>query len=86
MADNHKTGKTYISHSVPCSPVARNVVKSEFLLKTLIPKENIWVQGVPMPVVQGLMNRLSLCWLALPVAMLLWMGIPLNISPPFPRN
>ena len=37
---------------------AKNVVKSEFLSKTPIPKvtENIWLQGIPTPVVQGSMS------------------------------
>ena len=38
MADNSKTGKLHISHSVPCSPVAKNVAKPDFLLKTPDPK------------------------------------------------
>ena len=58
MADNCKTGKANVSHSVPCSPVATDVVKSEFLLKTLVPKvtECTWTQGVPISAVQGLMS------------------------------
>ena len=58
MVDNCKTGRTNISHSVLCSPVAKDVVKSEFLLKTPVPKvtEHSWVQGVPTPVIQGSMS------------------------------
>ena len=56
MADDCKTGKFPISHSVPCSPVVKDVTKSEFLSKTPIPKitESTWVQGVPTPVIQDL--------------------------------
>ena len=55
MADNRKTGKTNISHSVLCSPVVKNVVQSKFLSKTPILKvtENAWVKGAPMPILQG---------------------------------
>ena len=58
MAYNCNTGKTNISHSVPCSPVVKNVVQSEFLSKTPIPKvtENAWVKGAPMPILQGSMS------------------------------
>ena len=52
MADNHKKGKTNISHSVPCSPVVKNVFQPKFLSKTPIPKvtENAWVKGAPTPI------------------------------------
>ena len=55
MAGNHKTGKFPISCSVPCSPVVKDVTKSEFLSKIPIAKisESTWVQGVPTPVIQG---------------------------------
>ena len=55
MADKCKTGKTNISHSVPCSPVVKNVAQFEFLSKTPIPKatENAWVEGAPMPILHG---------------------------------
>ena len=57
MADNHKTGKNNISHSVPCSPVVKNVAQFEFLSKIPIPKvENAWVKGAPMPILQGSMS------------------------------
>ena len=58
MADNSKTGKFNISHSVPCSPVVRIVTKPDFLSKTPIPRitENTWVQGAPTPVAQGSMS------------------------------
>ena len=58
MADNHKTGKNNISHSVLCSPVVKNVAQFEFLSKTPIPKvtENAWVEGVPTPILQGSMS------------------------------
>ena len=58
MADNCKTGKFDISQSVPCSPVVKNVTKSEFLSKTPIPKitEKTCVQGVPTPVIKGSMS------------------------------
>ena len=58
MADNRKTGKFNISHSVPCSPVVKDVTKPDFLSKTPIPKvtEAKWVQGAPTPVVHGSMS------------------------------
>ena len=58
MAGDCKTRKFSISCSVPCSPVVKDVTKSEFLSKTPIPKitESTWVQGVPTPVIQGSMS------------------------------
>ena len=58
MADNQKTGKTNISHSVQCIPVVQNVAQFDFLSKTLVPKvtEHAWVEGAPMPILQGSMS------------------------------
>ena len=58
MTDDCKTGKFPIFHSVPCSPVVKDVTKSEFLSKTPILKitESTWVQGVPTHVIQGSMS------------------------------
>ena len=58
MADNQKTGKTNISHSVQCIPVVQNVAQFDFLSKTLVLKvtEYAWVEGAPMPILQGSMS------------------------------
>ena len=58
MADNCKTGKTNIFHSVPCSPVVKNVAQFEFLSKTPIPEVtgNAWVEGAPMLILHGSMS------------------------------
>ena len=58
MADNCKTGKTNISHSVPCSPAVKNVAQFEFLSKTPIHKvtDNAWVEGAPTPILHGSMS------------------------------
>ena len=58
MADDSKTGKFNVSHSVPCSPVVKDVTKSDFLSKLPIPKitEFKWVWGAPTPVAQGSMS------------------------------
>ena len=58
MADDPKTGKTNISHSVLCSPVVKNVAQFEFLSKTPIPKvsDNAWVEGAPMLILHGSMS------------------------------
>ena len=91
MADNHKTGKNNISHSVPCSPVVQNVAQFEFLSKTPVPKvtENAWVEGAPMPILQGSMspNEQEITLLAgFASGSVTMKGNSINIFPPFLIN
>ena len=55
MTDDCKAKRSSISHSVPCSPVVKNVTKSSFLLQTPIPKmvDKVWVEGAPTPIATG---------------------------------
>ena len=52
MTDDCKAKRSSISHSVPCSPVVKNVTKSSFLSQTPIPKivNKVWVEGAPTPI------------------------------------
>ena len=58
MADKVGTGKSTNTHSVPCSPVTKQVDVKSFLKNTLIPKmePQNWVQGVPTPIREGFMS------------------------------
>ena len=55
MTDNCKANSSSISHSVPCSPVVKNVTKSSFLSQTPIPKmvNKVWVEGATTPIAMG---------------------------------
>ena len=59
MADQINTRN--VTHSVPSSPVVKNVQIKSFLHKTLIPsieKETTkWVQGAPTPIQEGHLLR-----------------------------
>ena len=61
MADQIITGN--VTHSVPCSPVVKNVQIKPFLHKTPIPsieKETTkWVQGAPTPIQEGQLTPIS---------------------------
>ena len=55
MADKINTGK--VAHSVPSSPVVKNVQINPFLHRTPIPstkkETSKWVNGVPIPIQEG---------------------------------
>ena len=60
MADKVKSGKIVNSHSVPCSPVTKQVEVGSFLPKTPIPttklKSPTWVKGAPTPILESQMT------------------------------
>ena len=58
MVDKVGTGKSTNTHSVPCSPVTKQVDIKSFLQNTQIPKmePQNWVQGAPTPIEEGFMS------------------------------